>query len=267
VNARRYFMAVILGTLIASRIVSATTVRDVQQRVGLDQHLGSAVPASLKFLDERGRSVPLGDFLGSRPVILALVYYTCPNLCSLTLTSLTRSLRTLDLQAGRDFEVIAVSIDPRETPVLATTKRAAYLSEYTRDAAVCRGCEAGWHFLTGPAASSSALAASVGFHYFYDPAQQQYAHPSGIVVLTPRGRISQYFNGIEFPAPALRQALLQARAERSGSLAERLWLLCFHYDALAGPYSARVTAGLRILGALVVLALGGFVARLIATSP
>jgi protein SCO1 len=245
----------------------ATTVRDIQQRVGIDPHPGRELPLSISLRDEAGAPLHLGDLLGRRPAVLALVYYECPNLCTLTLTNLTRSLRAMDLSSGRDFEVIAVSIDPRESPALAAAKRAAYLDRYGRHLPACAGCDSGWHFLTARAAESAALAHAVGMRYFWDPVQAQYAHPSALVIVTPRGRISRYLNGVEFPVWELRQALTEAAGEHTSSLAQRLWLLCYHYEALVGRYSALVTTAVRVLAALVALSLATLIFRLIRTSP
>jgi protein SCO1 len=246
----------------------AATTRDVQERVGVSQHLGRTVSSSIALLDERGARVRLGDFLGSRPTVVALVYYECPNLCTLTLTALVGSLRTIDLSAGHDFNVLAVSIDPREGPALAAAKRDAYVARYGRGARVdCPRCDRGWHFLTGTGEQTGALARELGIRYFWDSEQEQYAHPAAIVILTPQGRIAQYFNGVDFPPHEIRRALQQAATERVGSLAERLWLLCYHYAALQGRYSGLITASLRWLALTVVVALATLIVRLIRSSP
>ncbi|HYX75062.1 MAG TPA: SCO family protein [Steroidobacteraceae bacterium] len=244
----------------------ATTVTDIQQRVGLDQHLGRELPLDVRLRDEYGTQVELGELLGSRPAVIAPVYFECPNLCTLTLNGLLLSLRSIDLTAGRDFEVIAVSFDPREGAALAHAKRDAYLERYGRPSA-CLSCTRGWHFLTGDAPQVAALLGALGFRYFWDQKLRQYAHAAAIVVVTPRGRIAQYFNGVSYPPAQLRAALLGAAAEHSGSLAERLWLLCYHYESLAGPYSALIASLLRLLGLATVLALILLVARLVRNSP
>jgi protein SCO1 len=249
-------MRVLLAALLlgcAPGAPAAVRVLDIQRRVGIEQQLGHLVPLDARFRDESGASRSLGAILEGRPAIIALVYYDCPNLCTLTLTSLAASLSRQSLRPGRDFEVAAISIDPREGAALAAAKRAAYLSHY----AACPGCAAGWHFLTGSADGIAKIAGALGYRYFWDAAQSQYAHPAGIVILTPAGGISQYFNGIDYPPQALRGALLRAAAGHVGSLAQRLWLLCYHYEALAGRYSGQIALLLRVLAlaTLVVLAL------------
>jgi len=243
------------------------TVADIQQRVGLDQRLGRKLPLDVTLRDEHGTPVRLGELLGSRAALIAPVYFECPNLCTLTLNGLLLSLRSIDLTAGRDFEVIAVSFDPRERPALAQAKRDAYLERYGRGFSPCPSCTRGWHFLTGDAPQIAALLGALGFRYFWDQDLRQYAHAAAIVVVTPRGRISQYFNGVAYPPAPLRAALLAAAAEHSGSLAERLWLLCYHYESLAGPYSALIASLLRLLGFATVLALILLITRLVRNSP
>ncbi|HEY6823849.1 MAG TPA: SCO family protein [Steroidobacteraceae bacterium] len=245
----------------------ATTVTDIQQRVGLDQHLGRELPLDVTLRDERGTPVKLGELLGARPAVIAPVYFECPNLCTLTLNGLLLSLRRLELTAGRDFEVIAVSFDPHEGADLARAKRDAYLERYGRTYSPCPSCTRGWHFLTGDAPQITALLGALGFRYFWDQDLRQYAHAAAIVVVTPRGRIAQYFNGVSYPPAQLRATLLEAAAEHSGSLAERLWLLCFHYESLAGRYSALIASLLRLLGLAMVLALIVLITRLIRNSP
>lgn len=239
------------------------TAREIARDVGVDQHPGQQLPLNTRFRDNHGASVPLGAFFGPRPVILTFVYYRCPNLCNLTLTSLLRSLEHLDLMAGRDFDVVAVSIDPRENWELAAQKRDSYVQQYQRSKArECSRCEEGWHFLTSDAAQSTALAHAAGIRYVYDAAQNQYAHPAAALVVTPRGRIARYFNGIEFPPPELRWALEQAKAEHTAGLSDRFWLLCYHYEALVGRYSGTVQAAVRLLAVATVLALAFFIMRL-----
>jgi protein SCO1/2 len=246
----------------------ATTPRDIQRRVGVAPRLGKTVPGSLSFRDERGQPVSFLEVLHNKPAILALVYYGCSNLCSMTLRNIGGSLHRLDLTPGRDFEIVAVSIDPRDGPAMARSKLTEYLGRFGRPPSQnCAGCDAGWHFLTGTRAQSAALAQSVGFRYFWDATQTQYAHPAGIVILSPRGEVTQYFNGIEFPPRELREALVNASAGRVNSLSDRLWLLCYHYEALIGPYSAYITTALRILAIGLIAGLAALIIRLVRTSP
>ena len=190
---------------LTAQTLPASTLPTALRGVGLDQKLGDQVPPDLVFRDEQGDPVSLGRYFGDRPVILALVYYECPMLCSLQLGGLVRSLRALTLNPAEDFEVVTISFDPGETPAVAAGKKAAYLERYAR-----AGAESGWHFLTGAEESIEAITRAVGFRYAYDPETDEYSHAAGIVVLTPEGRISRYFYGIEYPARDLRLGLVEA---------------------------------------------------------
>jgi protein SCO1/2 len=254
--------ALVLTAVLALSPAYGATAQELARGVGVEQHPGRELPLSLKFHDEHGATVPLGRYFGARPVVLALVYYRCPNLCNLTLTSLVQSLERVDLTAGRDFDIVAVSIDPREDSQLAAAKRATYVQQYTSGRPQCDGCREGWHFLTGAASQSESLAHAAGIRYLYDAAQDQYAHPAAILIVTPGGRIARYFNGIEFPPRELRWALFEAKAEHIGSVADRFWLLCFHYEALIGRYSGVIETAVRVLALATVLALGLLIFRL-----
>lgn len=239
----------------------AASERDVQERVGISQRLGQTMPLTVTFVDERGVVRPLGAYVQGRAAIIALVYFECPNLCTLTLNSLAASLKHLDLAAGRDYEVLAISIDPREGPALAGAKRSTFVNHYGSPS--CRECDPGWHFLTGRSEDIRAVTEALGYRYFWDANESQYAHPAGIVLVSPQGRIAQYFNGLEFPPSELQRALQTAAAGRTGSLAERVWLLCFHYAALAGRYSGAISILLRILALATVAALATLIFRLV----
>ena len=232
----------------------ARELRPPFTEVGFDQHLGDPLPLDLAFRDEAGRDVRLGDYFGARPVILNLAYYRCPMLCTLVLNGIASSAGTLSLAMGRDYDVVTVSIDPRETPQMAAAKKNGYLKEYSQ-----LGKAAGWHFLTGDEASIKRLAEAVGFRYVYDAAKDQYAHPSGVVVATPVGKIAQYFFGIEYAPRDLRLSLVAASSGRIGSMADRLMLLCYSYDPATGHYGAASLTLIRLGGVATVLALGAFV--------
>ncbi len=225
----------------------------ILDQVGIEQRLNQQVPLDAAFRDETGKTVRFGDYFGQKPVILALVYYECPMLCTQVLNGLVRSLKDVKLDAGRDFNVVAVSINPRETPELAAAKKRVYVGIYERP----DGGQ-GWHFLTGPEASSKALAASVGFRYAYDPMTDQYAHASGIMLLTPDGRISRYFYGIEYPSRDLRLGLVEASANKIGSPVDQLLLFCYHYDPTTGKYGLVILNVIRAAGVATVLAIAGF---------
>ncbi|MFL5340736.1 MAG: SCO family protein [Gemmataceae bacterium] len=222
---------------------------------GLDQRLNESVPLDLPFRDEDGHTVMLGDFFHGKPVVLVLAYYRCPMLCTQVLAGLVDSLKKVPFDAGDQFEVVAVSFDSRETPALAAAKKASHVEAYERP-----GAEKGWHFLTGEQASIDRLTQAVGFRYSYDPKSDQFAHASGITVLTPKGRIARYFYGIRYSPRDLRLGLVEASEERIGSPADQIMLYCFHYDPAAGKYSATVVNFVRAGALLTVLALGTFMA-------
>jgi protein SCO1/2 len=213
--------------------------------VGIDQNLNAQVPLGLTFRDEAGRSVPLSSFFQpQKPIILALVYYRCPMLCTQILNGIESSLKAVSLDPGRDFEVLAVSIDPKDTPELAASKKQMYLRRYGR-----QGTANGWHFLCADAADSKALADAVGFHYKYDPATDQYAHASGIMVLTPDGHVSKYFYGVEYSPRDLRLGLVEASSNKIGSAVDQILLFCYHYDPSTGKYGALTMRILRTTAA------------------
>ena len=230
-----------------------TTPAGLPIGVGIDQRLGQQVPLDAVFRNEAGRTVRLGDYFGNKPVILSLVYYDCPMLCTLSLNGLLRSLQLMNLSAGREFEIITVSFDPRETPVLASAKKNVYLTLYNRP-----GAWDGWHFLTGDEVSIRRLTDAVGFRYKWDEQSGQYAHAAGILVLTPQGKVSHYLYGIEYPARDLRLSLVEASRETIGSPVDQVLLFCYHYDPATGKYGLVVTRALQLGAALTVLILGSF---------
>jgi protein SCO1 len=234
--------------------VIPTTLPSGLRDVGIDQKLNAQMPLSLLFTDEEGRRVQLKDYFGKRPVILSFVYYDCPMLCSMVLNGLVRGLRPVGLNPGRDFEIVTVSFDPRETAPLAAAKKRVYLNSYRRPSA-----EQGWHFLTGDEPSIRTLTRAAGFNYHWDEASQQYAHASGIMVLTPDGRMSRYFYGIEFSGRDLRLGLIDASSGRIGTVADQVLLYCFHYDPAAGKYGVAIMNVMRLAGLTTLLLVGGFI--------
>ena len=215
----------------------------IQKQVGIDQRLNAQVPLDLPFTDETGRQVRLGDYFGARPVLLALVYYECPMLCTEVLNGLTSAIGVLKFDVGREFDVVAVSFNPKERPELAARKKRTYVKRYGRPQTA-----AGWHFLTGSEGSIRRLTEAVGFRYVYLPENGQYAHGAAIELLTPRGVISRYFYGIEYSPRDIRFGLMEASEERIGSPVDQVLLLCYHYDPATGTYGAAVMRLLRIAG-------------------
>ena len=219
----------------------------VLANVGIEQHLNQQIPQDLTFRDESGKTVRLGDYFGKRPMILNLVYYNCPMLCGEVLSGLTSTLRVLKFDLGREFEVITVSFDPRETPQIAAEKKKQYLERYGR-----KGAEQGWHFLTGQQDAIAALTKSAGFQYEYDAKTNQFAHTTAIMVLTPRGKIAQYYYGVEYAPKDLRLGLIEASQNKIGNLVDQVLLYCYHYDPATGKYGAVVMNIMKVAGVITV---------------
>jgi protein SCO1/2 len=223
------------------------------KNVGIEQHLNDQVPPDLVFRDETGRAVRLGDYFGRKPLILNLVYYQCPMLCGEILNGLESALRVLKFDVGKEFDVLTVSFDPEETPEIATAKKAEFLKRYGRP-----GAAEGWHFLTGTQSSITALTKAAGFDYEYDPKTGQFAHATAIMLLTPEGRISQYYYGVEFAPKDLRLGLIQASQDKIGNLVDEVLLYCYHYNPDTGKYSAIIGRILKIAAGTTILMLGTF---------
>jgi protein SCO1/2 len=224
------------------------------QGVGIDQRLDQQIPLDLLFKDETGRDVPLSSFFApGKPVILVPVYYRCPMLCTQILNGLAGSLKAVSLDPGKDFEIVAVSFDPKDTPEIAAGKKQMYLRRYGRP-----GTANGWHLLTGNQANITALMDTIGFHYKYDAATEQFAHASGIMVLTPEGRLSRYFYGVEYAPRDVRLGLVEASQNKIGSAVDQILLFCYHYDAATGKYGAVVMNLVRFAGASFTLVAGVF---------
>jgi protein SCO1 len=222
--------------------------------ISIEQRIGEKVPGELPFRDESGAAVELERYYGKRPIILALVYNSCPMLCSQVLSGMVAAMRVLKLDAGRDFDALVVSFDPKESSATAAAQKAKYLRRYDR-----AGAEGGIHFLTGDEEPIRALTSAVGFRYQYDPELGQYAHASAIMVLTPDGRVARYFFGTEYSARDLRLALVEASGGKLGGLSDGLMLLCYRYDPSSGSYSATAVGAVRIGGAVTLGVLAGFI--------
>jgi protein SCO1/2 len=224
------------------------------KHVGIEQNLGEQIPPELVFHDESGKDVRLADYFGKRPLILNLVYYKCPMLCSEVLAGLTSAMKVMKFDVGQDFDVLTISFDPHETPADASASKAIYLKRYGR-----ANAGQGWHFLTGPQDSIAALTKAAGFEYQYNPGTGQFAHATAIMVLTPAGKIAQYYYGVEFPPKDLRLALVQASAHKIGTVVDQILLYCYHYDPDAGKYNVSIFRVLRLSGVATILLLGGFI--------
>jgi len=223
------------------------------ENVGIEQHLDAQVPPDLIFRDETGKTVKLGDYFGRKPLILNLVYYNCTMLCGEALAGLASAMRLVKFDVGNEFDVVTVSFDPRETPEMAAAKKKDYVARYGRANAA-----AGWHFLTGQPESINALTKAVGFQYQYDAKTNQYAHATAIMVLTPQGRISRYFYGVDFPPKDLRMGLVEASQGKIGNAVDAVLLYCYHYNPETGKYGAMVANILRLAAAATVLIMGIF---------
>jgi protein SCO1 len=221
------------------------------QGVRIDQKLNAQMPLEAQFTDSVGRAVRLRDILGRRPALLALVYYTCPMLCDQILRGVVRGIRPLSLAPGRDFDVIAISINPNEGPADAAAKRDEIVKLYSR-----RASAEGWHFLTGTEDNIRAVADAVGFHYRWDPKTKMFFHAAGIMALTPEGKAARYFYGVEFAPKDLKLGLIESSHNRIGTPVDQILLFCSHYDATAGKYTTTVLSVMR-------LAAVGFLALLI----
>ena len=242
------------GDIVKLNVPPASTRLPGLKAVGVDQRLDEQVPLDLQFRDETGKSVRLGDYFGKRPVILNLAYFGCTMLCGEVQTGIIGSLRTLQFNPSTDFDLVTVSFDPKETPEQAAAKKKSLLLRYHRP-----GAEQGWHFLTGDQKNIEALTKSVGFDYQYDANSGQWAHAAAIILLTPKGKISKYFYGVEFAPKDLRFGLIEASENKIGTIVDQMLLYCYHYNPATGRYGAVIMNVLRLAGVATVLILGGFV--------
>jgi protein SCO1/2 len=227
----------------------------ILDKADIEQHLNQQIPLDLNFVDENGQPVKLRQYFGQKPVIISMVYFTCPMLCSEVLTGLTGTLVSISrFNVGREFDVLTVSFDPRDTPQAALQNKTRYLKRYRR-----AGSEQGWHFLTGKQEQIQALAQALGFRYTWDEQNKQYAHGTGIMLLTPDGHISQYYYGIEFTPRDLEFGLIESSQGKIGTLVDKALLLyCYHYDPRQGKYGVAIFNVLRISAAATILVVGGF---------
>jgi protein SCO1/2 len=250
------------GSVALAQVRSASTLPPILRNVGIDQKLNQQIPLDLPFRDENGDVVKLGDYFGQKPVILSLVYYECPMLCTTSLNGLEQSLRELKFDVGDQFNVLTVSFDPTEKPPLAAAKKALYVGLYGRP-----GAAAGWHFLTGDQDSIKKLTDAVGFHYNYDPQVKQFMHATGIIVLTPQGKLARYFYGITYPAGNLRLGLVEASQGKIGNPVDAVLLYCCEYDPMTGKYSLVIARALQIGAGITILSLGTLILVMFKTTP
>jgi len=231
---------------------TAATMPAQLQNVGFEPELNAQISADLKFRDETGREVRLGEFYGRKPVVLAFVYYNCPMLCDQIQQGVVGSLRMLSFNPGQDYEVVFVSFDARETPAMAAEKKKTALSHFHRPETA-----AGWHFLTGTAESIAAATKAANFRFSLDAKANMFAHASGVMILTPDGRISRYFYGVEYPGMSMRLGLVDASAGKIGSPIDHVLLFCYHYDPTSARYSASILRIIRLGGILTIIAILG----------
>jgi protein SCO1 len=244
---------VALAAFSAAAQAQESTTPAILKKVGIQQNLNSQIPSDIEFHDETGKTVRIGDYFGKKPIVLSLVYFDCPALCTEVLNGQLRTMNAISLNLGPDFEAVTVSFEPKDAPSLAKAKRDVYIGQYGRPGAMDH-----WHFLTGEQPSIDALTNAAGFQYAYDPAIKQYAHPAAIMVLTPEGRIARYFYGVVYPARDFRLGLVEASQGKIGTVTDHAMLYCYQYDPMTGKYGIVIINVLRIAGGLTVLALGLF---------
>jgi protein SCO1/2 len=246
-------LLVFFGLCAFSANAQQTGAPAILKQVGITQNLNTRIPPDLAFRDETGKTVRIGDFFGKKPIVLSLVYFDCPALCTEVLNGELRTMKAISLDLGKDFEVVTVSFEPKDTPALAKAKRDVYAGQYGRPEAAQH-----WHFLTGEQASVDTLTNLAGFRYAYDSSIRQYAHASAIIILTPDGRIDRYFYGVQYPARDVRLGLVEASQGKIGTLTDHALLYCYQYDPMTGKYGVVVMNVLRAAGGLTVLLLGLF---------
>lgn len=250
---KRMLTAAAVGIALVSVAPAQTRTPNLPPKfdgIGIEQHLNAQVPLDTRFRDETGAAVPLSTYFGQKPVLLAPVYYTCPMLCSQILSGVVAALRPLSLKPGRDFEVVAISFNPAETPQQAAQKRDHYSHSYSS-----RDGTAGWHFLTGSQASINTVMQAIGFHYRFDPVTKMFIHASGVLALTPEGRVARYFYGVNYEPKDFKLGLIEASHNRIGSPVDQILLFCYHYDPKTGKYGAVVLNMLRLAAVLVLVAM------------
>jgi protein SCO1/2 len=234
--------------------MTASTIPAPLREIGFDQNLDQELPLDVTFRNEAGATVRLGDYFGKRPVVLVFAYFDCPMLCTQVINGLASALDVLSLKPGKDFEIVTISFNPKDTPASASAKKANYIARYKQP-----GAAAAWHFLTGDQPSIDRVTEAAGFRYVWDKETQQFAHPTGVIVLTPDGKLARYLFGIEYGPRDLRMAIVDASAGQVGNPVDSLLLYCYHYDPMTGRYGVAIMRTMRIAGAATVLLLGTFI--------
>ena len=259
---KRLFLGCVVLVALALLALAPFTLRAQQpasaqpallRGVGISQQMNQQVSANLAFRDEAGKPVLLGDYFGKKPIVLSLVYFSCPSMCTEVLNGELRALQNIPLDLGKDYEAVTVSFDPKDSPAEAAVKKRIYAGLYGRP-----GASAGWHFLTGDQKSIAALTDAVGFRYTYDQPSGQFAHATAIMILTPQGQVARYFYGVQYASRDVRLGLVDASHGKIGSPTDAALLFCYHYDPLTGKYGLIVANVLRIAGGLTILVLGVF---------
>ena len=257
--ATAFVAAVCLGLALSAPAVAHTGNEPYTKdeaflkEIAFDQKLGAQLPLDLPFTDDTGKAVRLGDYFGQKPVLMLITYFNCTMLCPLLLDGLVRALRPISFDIGKQFTVLTVSINPRETPAIAASRKELYVQRYGRP-----GADRGWHFLTGKADAVAALTQAIGFRFVYDKKKDEYAHASGIVIFTPEGKAARYLYGVEFSPRDTRLALIEAASGAIGTPVDQLLLYCYHYDPLTGKYGVIIMNVLRLAGSATAVALGSF---------
>lgn len=252
---KRLLTTVLLVACVAGSAVAADPREDaIRSAAQIEQKMGAQLPLDLEFRDENGQRVKLGDYMGDKPVIITPVFFTCPMLCNITLDQLVNRMSDVPMDLGREFKVITYSFDHRDTVADAAGKRDLYLKRYGRP-----GAGSGWHFLTSDEKTVKALSDALGFYYAWDPKKEEFAHPAATIVLTPEGKIANYFFGFDYTSRDLKFGLIEASGNRIGSVTDKFVMLCYDYDPATGKYSRRAMNVVRVGGAATIAALGGFI--------
>jgi protein SCO1 len=246
----------VLAPFVAEPVHAQEPLTDVKGQVGFDQHPNAQVPGDLVFRDDKGQVVQLGDYLSDKPVILTLNYFNCPNLCTFEIDQLGEALAKISWNLGQEYQVVTVSFDPRDGTDLAQSRKWEAIRHYARP-----GLGDGWHFLTGDASAVASLTQAIGFRYAYNAETDEFAHPIGLFILTPQGRLYRYLYGDDFDPTAIRLGLVEASQNKLGTVIDQMLLVCYHYDPTLGKYSSAVLQISQIAGVATILVMGGILTR------